>query len=190
MFESLLAAQVANDCRAESLAMQEFFPSRLGSGQQHQNEPIHIRLLRRIRFGLTDCWHWCGPTNHFGYGRFSYRGKATVAHRISYEVFKGEVIPPGMSILHSCDNPSCVNPDHLRVGTYTENRRDCLAKGRWKPRIRRGLDSPLSVVTSGMLLRMKELRAEGKSFAAIGRLVGVSASTAWKALSDKYGEQS
>jgi hypothetical protein len=135
--EQLAIAQATNDARAESVALQALIPLRLRGGQQHSAKPLHIRLIERTAFGLTACWHWRGVTNQFGYGRFSYRGKTQVAHRLSYEAFVGP-IPGGMSVLHKCDNPSCINPEHLWLGTYSDNRRDCLSKGRWRVKQRKG----------------------------------------------------
>ena len=77
----------------------------------------------------TRCWEWQGAKrNKAGYGAFSLKGKVIDAHRFSYEYYKGE-IPEGLFILHSCDNPSCVNPDHLRAGTARENVRDSIERG-------------------------------------------------------------
>lgn len=77
------------------------------------------------------CWIWGGSINKVdGYGMY-HRGqrKYTVAHRVAYEFAVGP-IPAGKIILHICDNPPCVNPDHLRVGTKGDNNRDSMAKGR------------------------------------------------------------
>jgi hypothetical protein len=98
-------------------------------GQQHSRVPLHKRLLDRVVFGMSDCWHFCGTRNKGGYGRITYGGRMQVAHRLSYEAFVGP-IPHGMSVLHKCDNPSCINPEHLWLGTYTDNRRDCVQKNR------------------------------------------------------------
>jgi HNH endonuclease len=76
----------------------------------------------------TRCWDWVGG-NIRGYGHFWVNGKTVKAHRYSYTVYVGE-IPNGLLVLHKCDNPSCVNPDHLFVGTELENRQDCTGKGR------------------------------------------------------------
>lgn len=98
-------------------------------GRQHAARPLWERLINRVVFGLSDCWHFCGARNAFGYGRLTVNGRLQVAHRLSYEAFVGP-IPQGMSVLHKCDNPSCINPEHLWLGTYSDNRRDCHAKGR------------------------------------------------------------
>jgi hypothetical protein len=78
----------------------------------------------------SGCWIWNRSKLPTGYGIF-YAGRKiqTYAHRFSYSAFNGE-IPEGMHVCHSCDNPSCVNPAHLWVGTANDNIRDCMAKGR------------------------------------------------------------
>lgn len=81
---------------------------------------------------LTRCWHWTGGVHdQSGYGRFTVNYKSMLAHRFSYRVFTGEY-DSDLCILHKCDNPPCVNPDHLFTGTKTENNRDRHAKGRDK----------------------------------------------------------
>lgn len=81
------------------------------------------------------CWIWKASKNSKGYGFFyTGRGPAKMdsAHRVSYELFK-TAIPPGYNILHRCDTPSCVNPDHLFIGTQKDNIDDMVAKKRNKP---------------------------------------------------------
>ena len=113
----------------ESRLLHKLMPRRERAGWQHSMRPLHERLLSRVVWGASDCWHYCGARNSFGYGRLTVKGRLQVAHRLSYEAFIGP-IPDGMSVLHHCDNPSCINPDHLWLGTYSDNRRDCVAKGR------------------------------------------------------------
>jgi hypothetical protein len=79
------------------------------------------------------CWEWTASTNSKGYGQFAVgygkTRKVLRAHRISYELFVGEV-PEGMSVLHYCDNPCCVRPKHLFLGTHADNMQDMSSKGR------------------------------------------------------------
>lgn len=79
------------------------------------------------------CWLWTGKVNHFGYGRFQSgrRGVnvSSTAHRYAWRIFRGE-IPVGLCVLHRCDIPACVNPDHLYLGTKADNMRDMAARSR------------------------------------------------------------
>lgn len=75
------------------------------------------------------CWLWKGTLHSAGYGHFQTNGCRYFAHRASYVIAHGP-IPPGLSVLHHCDTPDCIRPDHLFLGTQTENMRDMLDKGR------------------------------------------------------------
>jgi hypothetical protein len=78
----------------------------------------------------SGCWIWEGaPAGNNGYGRISVESKHMVAHRFSYELHKG-AIPHGMLVLHTCDTPLCVNPDHLFLGDNQSNSDDKVAKQR------------------------------------------------------------
>lgn len=79
--------------------------------------------------GERGCWLWNGAVGSDGYGRIRRKGTTHSAHRYAYFLFKGEV-PEGLCVLHACDEPRCVNPTHLFVGTKKDNSRDMLAKGR------------------------------------------------------------
>lgn len=82
----------------------------------------------------SSCWVWKSGTVNGGYGAFSVGRSMLRAHRVSYEIAHGP-IPSGMLVCHSCDNPPCVNPAHLWLGTVGDNNRDALSKGRHKPNI-------------------------------------------------------
>jgi hypothetical protein len=80
------------------------------------------RFWPRVQIGeINDCWPWTGGRFDNGYGAFAMKGRSNVrAHRYVYELTNGS-IPPGMVVLHSCDNPPCCNPLHLAVGTQQDN---------------------------------------------------------------------
>ena len=77
----------------------------------------------------SGCWIWERLGDVGGYGRGKYRGRRALAHRLAWESKHG-AIRPGLDVCHKCDTPLCVNPDHLFLGTHTENTRDMVSKGR------------------------------------------------------------
>jgi len=102
------------------------------------------------------CWNWTSAKHPKGYGLFSIKNRNQRAHRVSYELCKGP-IPEGMQVLHECDNPSCVKPEHLFLGTNADNMADKVAKGRqahFCPG--RGEDSPTAKLTTKQVLAIRE----------------------------------
>ena len=79
----------------------------------------------------TGCWEWQRVKNSMGYGQMTVDKRMVYAHRVYWSRVNGP-IPEGMCILHRCDNPGCVNPEHLWVGTQKDNQQDMVRKGRWR----------------------------------------------------------
>lgn len=87
-----------------------------------------------------DCWLTdISPTGR-GYVTMQYQGKRVYVHRLAWELYNAEPIPDGLYVLHSCDNPGCCNPNHLRVGTAADNAHDRESRGRGNRITLRGPD--------------------------------------------------
>lgn len=111
----------------------------VNNGDPHKTKsfPPHIPLEDRVRaigwlVADSGCWEWRGYRDTFGYPMIMFANKAVRVHRYIFEQNSGESIAPGNVIMHSCDNPPCVNPNHLSQGTQAENILDMVAKGRHK----------------------------------------------------------
>lgn len=132
----------------------------------------------------TGCWLWLGSLNKWGYGKLSIQRKHWISHRASYTIFNGE-IPDGMQVLHKCDVRSCVNPEHLFLGTHKENMKDMVKKGRAaagdrntsikNPHLQvRGSKSAQAKLNEQQVLEIKKLLAEKKlTQKQIGKMFGV-----------------
>lgn len=127
----------------------------------------------------SKCWEWQACLSVKGYGQFGiYRDgkwKVVAAHRVSYELYVGS-IPDGMQVLHHCDNPSCVKPDHLFLGTNDENVADRVAKGRNAVMV--GDKNPRAVLNENDVINIRQmLKYNVKSQKKIAEEYNVSCST-------------
>ena len=119
------------------------------------------------------CWRWSGHKSYSGYGRFRLGGKIKKAHRVSWELLRGE-IPKGYQILHACDNPECCNPLHLSTGTHEDNMRDKALKGRVRVDAIRGEMNGMSKLTKEKVLAIRDLCSSGFSQYLIADRFGMS----------------
>jgi hypothetical protein len=140
------------------------------------------RFLARTEFdSATGCLEWTGARNTDGYGAIREGKVISLAHRVSVRMCCGP-IPRGMVVMHLCDNPGCVNPEHLRVGTSAENNLDALQKGHRPARA-----IPLTQEEADVILKMAALEHLNSNFApeGIARLFCVNLSDVRFVL--KYG---
>lgn len=105
--------------------------------------------------GAHGCWNWIGARDPKGYGRVRIGNQTELAHRVAWVEQNGP-IPDGLFACHHCDNPSCVNPDHLFLGTVRDNAHDMVAKGRSAKNDRRGEDIGTAKLT---VRQVQEMRA-------------------------------
>lgn len=116
------------------------------------------------------CWIWTARKNG-GYGHFGLDHKLVRAHRFAWTLEHGD-IPEGLSVLHSCDNPSCVRPSHLFLGTQQDNVDDCIKKGR--KRVPRGESHHLAKLTAKQVHEIRERVSGGALQQDIAKVYGVT----------------
>ena len=116
---------------------------------------------------LDSCWNWLAAVDKAGRGRFKWGGKTSYAPRFSWITHFGD-IPEGLFVLHTCDNPSCVNPSHLFLGTLEDNNRDREAKGRGADV--RGSKNPAAKITEAVAQQIVNLLNHGYSLKHIKQL--------------------
>lgn len=134
--------------------------------QTANSKALSDRFLARIdKESGAPCWIWAGCKDRRGYGRlFLNHTKSVKAHRFSWEYFNGREIPEGLVICHSCDNTSCVNPDHLRADTQASNNREAIERNRWHPQI--GLKNGRAVLTEQAVAEIRQSKDTQMTLAA------------------------
>ena len=135
--------------------------------------PLEVKVRSRYRIVDSGCWEWTGATTRGGYGQVMDGKKNLRAHRAAYMLFVGD-IPDGMLVCHSCDNPLCINPDHLWLGDTVANTQDKIMKGRSI----KGESVASSKLTDEAV---KEIRAADMNIYVAAEKFRVSPVTVWKA---------
>lgn len=135
----------------------------------------------RVTEGEPDaCWEWQGIRNDAGYGvlsvRCGERYKQIRAHRVSYELHYGP-LDPEQVIMHRCDNPACVNPQHLQPGTQQENLADMVKKGRHRFRAPLGEANGNAKLNAELVRTMRQLHQSGVGISQLARQFKFTAST-------------
>ena len=158
---------------------------------QKQEQNFWAKVDKTPGFGPNgDCWEWIASKNECGYGWFRIGKYTYKAHRAVYKLIYG-LIPINLCILHSCDNPSCVNPSHLWLGTQIDNIRDKVKKGRGRPGGASGdkngmhthpeSTSPRAKLTADQVLEIRAEYAKGKhSYRELGNKWGINHSVIGK----------
>jgi len=130
----------------------------------------------------SECWGWRGSRSQKGYGRIQLYGQKIAAHRLSYMLNHGDIASDKV-ILHRCDNPSCVNPQHLEVGTVRDNNLDAFSKGRNKyvgAYVKSGEGNHKAVLTEVQAREIKRLYgAGGYSQGQLAKRFNVSRGCVW-----------
>lgn len=139
---------------------------------------ITLERLRRRTVQHGECWLW--DTGTRDYARISVGGRVRLAHRVAYELAHGAV-PPGLFVLHRCDNKPCVNPAHLFVGTQQQNLDDAKAKGR----TRRGERHWNVKLSAADVREIRRRRAQGERIDALAEFFGVAKSSISRVANNK-----
>lgn len=145
---------------------------------RYQYGPVEERISSHFTRGSDhECWVWTKLKNRAGYGMISTQVGMALGHRVMWEMANSQKIPPKMVVMHTCDNPACVNPAHLRLGTQLENLKDMQAKRRHVVPHARGEDHHDARLTEA---KVRHIRSCNESNYDLADKYGVSPSTIGK----------
>lgn len=151
-------------------------------------DTIRNRIIGSIKISDKSCWEWQKSKSKQGYGQCGFLGKVHLAHRISWKVFNGDLYP-NILVLHKCDNPSCVNPEHLFLGTDKDNVMDSILKNRFHRA--KGEQHHFSKYSTAQIREARLLKEKGLTYRVISEKTGIALKSlsgiinrkAWKSVS-------
>lgn len=151
-----------------------------------EQETVEDRFWTKVKKlpGKDACWEWTASCYKKGYSRFTIQGRGVLGHRVAYILEYGK-FSEDLLVCHVCDNPRCVRPDHLYIGTHKENTRDAAAKGRmssgdrhWSrthpERLRRGQEHGRAKLTTLQVREIRKKADEGVTQLVLARKYGVA----------------
>jgi len=140
---------------------------------RNTNAPDAAATFRRLCATQTDdCVEWPHARNRHGYGLIRHEGRSTLTHRLALTLIDPPPAP-GLSAIHSCDNPPCMNIRHLRWGTHDEN----MAEARDRSLLRTGDRHPMAKLTESQVQMIRDALEAGQTGRSLARLYGVSEGT-------------
>lgn len=140
---------------------------------------IGDRFWPQVAVGAShECWEWQFHRDKANYGRFKIGQRSERAHRVAYQLAKGE-IPTGLVVRHTCDNPPCCNPNHLLIGTVQDNNQDCVERGRFRLTPMYGSEHPRAIITEEQVLKVRALRDSGVRAKEIAAMFNISISSVY-----------
>lgn len=133
------------------------------------------KFWSRVQKPDDGCWLWLGSKIPRGYGLFYPAFKVRIyAHRFAWELGHDRSVPEDMHVMHSCDNPSCVRPDHLSIGTPSENMRDCVRKNRNGGVAPKGSKHHNAKLTESVVVELRAAVRAGKSISLLAQGLNVT----------------
>lgn len=146
-----------------------------------RKKSVEERFWEKVSVGDdSECWEWLASKNQCGYGTFRFFGKDRKSHRVSWILTYGEIFDD-MCVLHRCDNPGCVNFNHLFLGTHQDNMNDREKKGRNKLPLCKGEDHGISKLKCKEVKKIRELYKNSEyNQSELGNIFGVSQATVGK----------
>jgi hypothetical protein len=139
---------------------------------QYHGLTVAERFWKRVKQG-DGCWLWLGSRDKNGYGRMRLNGRPELVTHIAWQLTYG-ALPKGQVILHVCDNPPCVNPDHLRIGTQQDNIADMHNKERARQGHALGVEHGLAKLNPD---RVREIRASHETTLQLSKRLGIARAT-------------